>query len=94
MDARAGNDRLAEQAGRLHFVSRVPMLCECSDPGCRTVVMIDLGEYHEVRRDPANVITAPGHEVAGSELRREEPDYEIRRASRGRDEGNGDRRSA
>jgi hypothetical protein len=81
MDAREGNDRLAQQAERLQFVSRVPMLCECSTPGCHTLVMIHLRDYYEIRRDPDSFITAPGHEVEGAELQREGPDYTIRRAS-------------
>lgn len=67
MDARAGNDRLAERAEHLQFVSRVPMLCECSDPGCRTIVMIRLPDYHQIRRDRDNFITAPGHQIEGAE---------------------------
>ena len=94
MDARAGNDRIAEQAERLQFVSRVPMLCECSDRFCRTIVMISLPDYHEIRRDSDSFITAPGHEAEGAKLEREGPGYAIRRTGRNRDEGNGDRRSA
>ncbi len=94
MDARVGNDRIAEQAERLQFVSRVPMLCECSDPHCRAIVMISLPDYHEIRRDSDSFITAPRHEVRGAELEREGPDYTIRRASRSLDEESGDRRSA
>ena len=43
------------------------MLCECSDPGCRTIVMIRLPDYHEIRRDRDNFITAPGHQIEGAE---------------------------
>jgi len=70
MDARQGNDRIAEKAERMRFVSRVPMLCECSDPGCRRVVMISLEDYHAIRRDSDAFLTAPGHSVEDSwELR-------------------------
>ena len=94
MDIRAGNDRIADQAERLQFVSRVPMLCECSARDCRTIVLIDLDDYQEIRRDPDNFLTAPGHDVEGAELQTERPDYAIRRASRGRSKTNGSRRSA
>ena len=94
MDVRAGNDRIAEQAERLQFVSRVPMLCECGARDCRTIVLINLDEYHEIRCDPDNFLTAPGHEVEGAELQTERPDYAIRRASRDGGKTNGDRRSA
>ena len=62
MDARRANDRIAEKAEQLRFVSRVPMLCECSRPGCRTVVMIGLDEFREIRRT-GGTFTAPGHEA-------------------------------
>jgi hypothetical protein len=65
------------------------MLCECGSPGCRTVVMISLIEYDELRRDRQRFLTAPEHEVAGAELEAERDGYVIRRNT-----GNGDRRSA
>jgi hypothetical protein len=42
MDARKANDRIAVKAEQLRFVSRVPMLCECSGRQCRTIVMVSL----------------------------------------------------
>jgi hypothetical protein len=68
MDARAANERIAEKAERLHFVSRVPMLCECGSPGCEAIVMIGLREYRELRRDEEAFLTAPGHEIRRGEL--------------------------
>lgn len=62
MDARKANDRIADKAERLRFVSRVPMLCECSAPGCRTVVMIGLEEFREIRR-AGGTFTAAGHDA-------------------------------
>jgi hypothetical protein len=97
MDVRAGNDRVAERAEHLQFVSRVPMLCECSAPGCRTIVMISLPDYHEVRDDPDNFLTAPGHTVEGAEgaaLQPDGRDYTIQRTRAEPDEENGDRRFA
>lgn len=61
LDARAANDRIAEKAEQLRFVSRVPMMCECSAPGCRKVVMIGLDDYRAIRRASNNILTAPGH---------------------------------
>ena len=92
MDARAANDRIAEKAKRLHFLSRVPMLCECRMPDCRTIVMIALGDYDEIRRDAATFLAAPGHEDDGTELERETPSFTVRRA--GRDDADGGLRSA
>lgn len=94
MDARRANDRIAEKADQLRFVSRVPMICECSAPDCRAVVMIGLGAYREIRRDPHAVLTAIGHEVEGTELQEETSTYTIRRVTRGSEDENGDRRSA
>jgi len=94
MDARAGNDRLAEHAERLQFVSRVPMLCECSDRFCRTIVMISLPDYYEIRRDADSFLTAPDHEVDGAKVATEGPGYTVQRLGQSRTEENGDRRSA
>jgi ferredoxin len=94
MDARRANDRIAEKAERLHFVSRVPMLCECSGRNCRTVVLVGLDDYRKIRESSEAFLTAPGHD-ADSELERRMPGYEIRRGTRERThDGDGDRRSA
>lgn len=92
MDARAANDRIAAKAEQLRFVSRVPMLCECNRPGCRKLLMVSLADYHRIRSDPANFLTAPGHEIEGTKLYEETSAYHVRRASG--DEGNGSQRSA
>lgn len=93
LDARAANDRIAEKAEQLRFISRVPMMCECSAPDCRKLVMVALGDYRAVRRDPSALLTARGHEADRAELLKETPGYDIRTRRDG-DEGNGDRRSA
>jgi hypothetical protein len=94
MDARRANDRIAEKAEQLRFVSRVPMLCECSARGCRTVVMVALHDYREIRRTEDSFLTAPGHDAEGAVLESQTPNYDVYRASRSRDDANGDRRSA
>jgi hypothetical protein len=91
MDARKANDRIAEKAEQLRFVSRVPMLCECTDPACRAIVMIALDDYYAVRQSEDAVLTAHGHEVGGGALETQTSDYEVRRLGRSDD---GDRRSA
>jgi hypothetical protein len=87
MDARKANDRIAEKAAQLRFVSRVPMLCECSAPDCRTIVMVGLDDYRTIRETNA-YLTAPGHDADLGEPLERRPNYEIRR------EANGHRRSA
>lgn len=88
MDARKANDRIAEKAEQLRFVSRVPMLCECSSPGCRTIVMVGLDDYRRIRDSRGSFLIAPGHDDDRGELQEWKPNYEVRR------ETNGDRRSA
>ena len=63
--ARQSNERIAERAAQLHFVSRVPMLCECSDGECGQIVLLTLEDYREVRRE-ADFLTAPAHAVDGA----------------------------
>ena len=40
-----------------------PMLCECSDPDCRAIVMVRLEDFHAIRRGTA-WLSAPDHMVA------------------------------
>jgi hypothetical protein len=94
MDARKANDRIAAKAEQLRFVSRVPMLCECSAPGCRTIVMVSLSAYREIRLTEDSFITAPGHPAGNAELASRNDDYEVHRTSRGCGEDDGSRRSA
>jgi hypothetical protein len=94
MDGRRANDRIAMKAERLHFVSRVPMMCECDEPGCRAIVMIGLDDYREIRRYSDHVLTARGHGLAEAELQRETQTYAVHRLGRPGGEGSADRRSA
>ena len=82
MDARKANDRIAQKAEQLRFVSRVPMLCECSTPGCRTIVMIALADYYEIRLTEDSFITAPGHLADSAALESQTGDYEVHRTGR------------
>ncbi len=63
-DVRGSNDRIAERAAQLHFVSRVPMLCECSNPHCQTIFLIELDRYQELRE--RGYLTSPAHPVENS----------------------------
>jgi hypothetical protein len=94
MDARAANDRIAEKAQKLRFLSRVPMVCECSSPTCRALVMLTLSEYRGIRLDPNLLLTAPGHDAGQAELEEQTSAYEVHRTSRNCGDGDGDRRSA
>lgn len=77
--ARHSNDRIAEQASRYRFVSRVPMLCECGDPDCERIVLISLEAYQELRRDRDAFLTAPGHILGGGIQEFAGTDYWIQR---------------
>jgi hypothetical protein len=89
MDARKANDRIADKAEQLRFVSRVPMLCECSERSCRTIVMIGLADYQAIRRSEDSFLTAPGHHVEGTAVETQTSQYEVRRVDRrGDSEGN------
>ena len=94
MNARIANVRIAEKAEQLRFVSRVQMLCECSAPGCRTIVLVGLTDYREIRRGSETFLAAPGHDADRTELEKEMPGYEVRRVSRRHGDADGDRRSA
>jgi hypothetical protein len=59
--ARASNDRVAQAAYQLRFVSRVPFLCECDDPSCDEIVLLELDEYEHARSERGRPITALGH---------------------------------
>jgi hypothetical protein len=58
------NDHIAERAVSLRFVSRVPMLCECSDPRCQAIVLIGLERYADLRE--TGFFTAPDHTIDGA----------------------------
>jgi hypothetical protein len=57
---REANEEIAVKAAALHFVSRIPMLCECGDPACHELVLLTLEEYRRARRSRP-YLTAPGH---------------------------------
>jgi len=56
---RAANDRVARRARSLRFASRVPMRCECDDPGCQGLVLVSLEDFHRLRGSGVAVIA--GH---------------------------------
>jgi hypothetical protein len=79
-EIRAGNERIAERAKQLRFVSRVPMLCECDDPACNQIVLIRLDAYEQVRRDRRRYLTAPDHTLDGATVEAKTDAYWLQRA--------------
>jgi hypothetical protein len=59
--AREANDRLARAATRLRFVSRVPFVCECSNPDCAEFVFLRIEDYYSDRDSP---LLAEEHRIA------------------------------
>lgn len=64
-EVRSSNEHIAERAVRLHFVSRVPMLCECSDPRCQAIILVGLDRYHELQ--DSGFLTAAQHAIEDAE---------------------------
>ena len=61
---RAANERLDAQMEALSLDDRRPVICECSDPDCMTVIDVALNEYRAVR-EGGYFIVAIDHEAAG-----------------------------
>jgi hypothetical protein len=80
-EVRASNDHIAERAVRLHFVSRVPMLCECGDVRCQSIILIGLGRYEELRTK--GFLTAPDHPMEGAEPALREDGFWLQRRADG-----------
>jgi hypothetical protein len=76
-EAREANERVARKAERCTFRARVPMLCECGDPDCREIFLIELEEFRRATASGASapVLTAPGHRAAGARVDVEQPGY-------------------
>ena len=41
---------------------RLPLICECANTGCTTVIQVDPGTFRAVRGNPRLFLVAPGHE--------------------------------
>ena len=61
---RKANEEIREAAERLDVDMKVPFICECADPNCRTILRLTLEEYRAVRSDARHFINAPDHEAA------------------------------
>jgi hypothetical protein len=78
-EARVGNDRIAARAEQLHFVSRVPMLYECGQPGCNQIVLIALNDFRQLRADRRRYLTAPDHLLDGAIVEGKQDGYWLQR---------------
>jgi hypothetical protein len=74
---RVSNERIAKRAVRLRFVSRVPMLCECSNPNCQAIILIGLTRYDEL--SGSGFLTAPSHTIEDGVTELREDGYWLQR---------------
>ncbi|MDX6471749.1 MAG: hypothetical protein QOK22_565 [Gaiellaceae bacterium] len=44
---------------------RMPFICECDDPDCRSIIRITQTAYENVRASPRRFVIAPGHTTLG-----------------------------
>jgi hypothetical protein len=47
---------------------RMPFICECEDPECRTIVRMTQGAYESVRENALHFVIAPGHPSLGEQV--------------------------
>jgi hypothetical protein len=55
---------------------RMPFICECEDPECRSIVRMTQAAYEEMRKSPLRFVIAPGHPTLG-ETMEQHSDYSV-----------------
>jgi hypothetical protein len=60
---RESNERIMAVAESLEMDQRLPLpvICECADVSCTTILQVTAQQYEAVRREPTWFINAPGH---------------------------------
>ena len=58
---RDANEHIRRTAEAYEVTTRVPFLCECSDPACTEIVRLELADYLAVRANARWFLKAPGH---------------------------------
>ena len=57
------NARIAELQDRLILAGEpLPLICECADTGCATLIVVEQDTFRAVREIPLRFLVAPGHE--------------------------------
>jgi hypothetical protein len=60
---REANERVRAAADELGLGDGLlPFICECADPSCTDVVLLDRDAYTGIRADPRHFMNVPGHE--------------------------------
>ena len=63
---RTVNERVRELAASVAATAAsetVPFVCECGSAGCAATVQLTIGEYEQVRANPAQFVVVPGHQI-------------------------------
>jgi hypothetical protein len=58
---RDANERIKRAAEEYDVTGPLPFICECADPECRSVVLLTMSEYEEIRAHPAHFVNLPEH---------------------------------
>ena len=57
------NARIADLEDRLILAGEpLPLICECANTGCATVIEVEQETFRAVREHPLRFLVAPGHE--------------------------------
>jgi hypothetical protein len=56
---RDANERIGAAAGAYGSDIPIPFICECADPACSEIVLLELGQYEEIRADSRHFLNAP-----------------------------------
>jgi hypothetical protein len=64
---RNANEQISAKGEDLGFVGRIPFLCECEEPKCTDVLLLEHDEYERARAHPRHFVLSPGHETRGAE---------------------------
>jgi hypothetical protein len=49
---------------------RMPFICECDDPACRSVIRMTQAAYEAIRADALHFVISPGHTTLGHVVER------------------------
>ena len=59
------NAHIAEIEDRFVLAGEpLPLICECANTGCATVIKVEQETFRAVRENPLRFLVAPGHEEA------------------------------
>ena len=77
---RTANQKIRDSVEQYEYEAPAPFICECSEPTCQEIIIVDLAAYERIRTNPRWFLIAPGHEAAAqghAEVVSEEDGYVI-----------------